>query len=73
MGKKIYLLYIVLAAIMVGCTGNSDTKDGKQSVFSAGFDQTMHEADSLYNSMQFRDALRPLPATARQQGGQGRQ
>ena len=43
---------------IVGCTGCGDTKNAAQSgsPFNADFAQTMAEADSLYNNMQFRDA-----------------
>ena len=53
MKQKIYVLCIVISAIMmVGCTGG-DTNNEAQV---GDFDQTMHVADSLYNSMEFRNA-----------------
>ena len=43
---------------IVGCTGCGDTKNAAQSdsALNADFAQTMAEADSLHNNMQFRDA-----------------
>ena len=52
MKQKIYILFIISAILMVGCTGG-DTNNEAQV---GDFDQTMHVADSLYNSMEFRDA-----------------
>ena len=41
---------------MMGCTDSGDQKDETGDSSSAGFDQTMSVADSLFNCMQFRDA-----------------
>lgn len=63
--KYRWCFYLIVVVLMTGCTGCGDTKDAAadgsypangQNVLHAGFDQTMHVADSLYNSMQFRDA-----------------
>ena len=48
------LIFVAVAALTAGC---SECSDG--TVVDAGladFEQTMHVADSLYSSMQFRDA-----------------
>ena len=47
-----------LVITIVGCTGCGDTKNAAQSdsALNADFAQTMAEADSLHNNMQFRDA-----------------
>ena len=56
MNRKQYIIYIVLSALMVSCTG-SKTKDAVAgSLHQGGFEQAMKRADSLYNHMQFRDA-----------------
>lgn len=56
MNRKLYIIYIVLSALMVSCTG-SKTKDAVAgSLHQGGFEQAMERADSLYNHMQFRDA-----------------
>ena len=57
MRKSLYLfIYIVTAALMTGCAGCDDTEEADGRQLDAGFGQTMGVADSLYNSMQFRDA-----------------
>ena len=48
---------IAVVTLTIGCSGCSDTKDGTAGdAGRADFDQRMSVADSLYNSMQFRDA-----------------
>ena len=50
-------LYLIMVALMIGITGcidATDTKDAAQT--GKDFAKIMHEADSLYNSMHFRDA-----------------
>ena len=44
---------MAVAVLATGCAGCADTKG---EAGNADFDQTMSVADSLYNSMQFRDA-----------------
>ena len=53
MRQRLHLIILLVAAILVGCTGSSDTKSEAQV---GDFDQVMHQADSLYNSMEFRTA-----------------
>ena len=53
MRRRLHLIILLVAAILVGCTGSSDTKSEAQV---GDFDQVMHQADSLYNSMEFRTA-----------------
>jgi AraC-like DNA-binding protein len=48
----------MIAALMTGCASNGDQKDATGRSLDAGFNQTMSVADSLYNSMQFRDAYK---------------
>jgi len=50
------ILYLAVLTMMVGCTGTSDTKNEAQASKEFSFDKTMHVADSLYNSMEFRTA-----------------
>ena len=45
----------MIAALLTGCAGDDGTKEATGRSQGAGFDQTMAEADSLYNCMQFRD------------------
>jgi len=58
MKQTLNLVILLLAALVAGCTSNNGDKNQMQAGndASGGFDQTMHVADSLYNSMQFRDA-----------------
>ena len=51
---RLHLSILLLAAIAVGCSSNADKQQAPASTTS--FDRTMHEADSLYNSMHFREA-----------------
>lgn len=57
MKLTIRLILIWMAVLLMGCSGDS-AKNGAQqgNVVAGGYDQTMHTADSLYNSMQFREA-----------------
>ena len=51
------VIFIAVTILTVGCSGCSDQKDGAAgNAGMADFDQTMRVADSLFNSMQFRDA-----------------
>jgi len=57
MRKSLHLfIYIVTAALMTGCAGCDDKKETGGRQLDAGFGQAISAADSLYNSMQFRDA-----------------
>ena len=56
MKHSLYLLYIMIAALIIGCADSDDKKESKDRSNDAGFYQTMSVADSLYNCMQFRDA-----------------
>lgn len=56
MREKVHLIYFIALAIILGCASCGDKKDAANSAMNSDFDQTMHVADSLYNSMQFRDA-----------------
>jgi tetratricopeptide (TPR) repeat protein len=47
---------MAVAVLATGCAGCADTKGGAGEADTAEFDQTMRAADSLHNSMQFRDA-----------------
>ncbi len=48
---------MAVAALTTGCAGCADEKDGTAGDAGlADFEQTMRVADSLYSSMQFRDA-----------------
>ena len=53
-----YIIVVITVLSIVGCTGSGDTKNAAQSdsPLNADFAQTIAEADSLYNNMQFRDA-----------------
>ena len=57
MKLTIQLILIWMAVLLMGCSGDS-AKNGAQQgdALAGGYDQTMHTADSLYNSMQFREA-----------------
>ena len=48
----------MIAALLTGCAGGDGTGEATGRSQGAGFDQTMAEADSLYNCMQFRDAYK---------------
>ena len=53
----IYIIVVITVLSIVGCTGCGDTKDGVAGdAGRADFEQRMSVADSLFNSMQFRDA-----------------
>ena len=57
MKRIVYILYIVVVAMIESCAGCGNTKDGAAgNAGNADFEQTMRVADSLYSSMQFRDA-----------------
>ena len=57
MKRILYILYIVVMAMIVSCSGCGNTKDGTAGDAGlADFEQRMRVADSLYSSMQFRDA-----------------
>ena len=58
MRQSIYLLILMITALITGCTGSSDTQGTAGQTIDAGYDQTMRQADSLYNCMQFRDAYK---------------
>lgn len=51
---RIYLSLFVLMVIITGCKNNKDAQQTPAARDS--FDFTMHEADSLYNNMNFREA-----------------
>ena len=48
------LIFVAVATLTVGCSEYSDGAAGDAGL--AGFEQRMRVADSLFNSMQFRDA-----------------
>ncbi len=48
------LIFVAVATLTVGCSEYSDGTAGDAGL--AGFEQRMRVADSLFNSMQFRDA-----------------
>ena len=49
----------MIAALMIGITGCTDSGDTQDAALAdKGFDEAMAMADSLYNSMQFRDAYK---------------
>lgn len=51
------LLYLIVAALIVGCTRSGNTKEAvDDNLINAEFDQAIVVADSLYSHMQFRDA-----------------
>ena len=52
MKQRLHFIILLVVAILVGCTGG-DTKNEEQV---GDFNQIMHQADSLYNSMEFRTA-----------------
>ena len=52
MKQRLHIIILLVVAILVGCTGG-DTKNEEQV---GDFNQIMHQADSLYNSMEFRTA-----------------
>ena len=52
MKQRLHIVILLVVAILVGCTGG-DTKNEEQV---GDFNQIMHQADSLYNSMEFRTA-----------------
>ena len=56
MKQALYIIYIVVSALMISCTG-CDIKDAAvENSTEGGFEQALERADSLYNHMQFRDA-----------------
>lgn len=52
MRQRLHIIILLVAAILVGCSVG-DTKNEEQV---GDFNQIMHQADSLYNSMEFRTA-----------------
>ena len=57
MRKILNNLYLIILALIVGCTDSGDTKDGAAgNSGNADFERRMRVADSLFNGMQFRDA-----------------
>ena len=52
MKQRLHIIILLVAAILVGCSVG-DTKNEEQV---GDFNQIMHQADSLYNSMEFRTA-----------------
>ena len=56
MKQAIHLIIFIGAVLMMGCSGGGGTKNGTSDSANNGFDQTMRTADSLYNTMQFRNA-----------------
>ena len=52
MRQRLNIIILLVAAILVGCSVG-DTKNDEQV---GDFNQIMHQADSLYNSMEFRTA-----------------
>ena len=46
----------MIVTLMTGCTSSDGPKEATGRSHDAGFDQAMGVVDSLYNSMQFRDA-----------------
>ena len=59
MRPRLYLLFLMIAALLTGCVGGDGTKEAADGhSLNAAFDQTMAVADSLYNCMQFRDAYK---------------
>ena len=56
MKQTLSLLYLIIAVLLTGCAGSDGTKEEAGRPQDIQFDQTMREADSLYNCMQFRDA-----------------
>ncbi|MBO7099438.1 MAG: helix-turn-helix transcriptional regulator [Bacteroidaceae bacterium] len=52
-----FIIYVGFLVLMTGCTGSANPDDTvTDGSNQAGFAQIMNKADSLYNSMQFRDA-----------------
>ena len=58
MRQVFYLLFLVIAVLVIGCAGSDGPKDTTGRSLDIGFEQTMGVADSLYNCMQFRDAYK---------------
>ena len=58
MRQILYILFLMIAILMTGCTGSGDPEDATGRSHDAAFDQVMDVADSLYNNMQFRDAYK---------------
>ena len=56
MKQTLSILYLIIAVLLTGCAGSDGTKEAAGRPQDIQFDQTMREADSLYNCMQFRDA-----------------
>lgn len=52
MKQRLHIIILLVAVILVGCSVG-DTKNEEQV---GDFNQIMHQADSLYNSMEFRTA-----------------
>ena len=53
MRQRLHLILFIVVVFMTGCSGEAKETQTNEA---SPFDQTMREADSLYNSMQFRDA-----------------
>ena len=59
MQHRLNNLDLIMAALMIGITGCTDTTNTQDAAQTdKSFDQTMAVADSLYNCMQFRDAYK---------------
>lgn len=59
MRHRLNHLYLILAALMIGITGCTDTGDTQDAAQTdKDFAKTIGIADSLYNCMQFRDAYK---------------
>ena len=59
MQNKLNNLYLILAALMIGITGCTNTADTQDAALAEkDFAKTMNVADSLYSCMQFRDAYK---------------
>ena len=56
--RYIYIIGMVAVLAIVGCTESGGTKGAAGGSQDAGFAKTKGVADSLYNSMQFRDAYK---------------
>lgn len=52
MKQRLHIIILLVVAILVGSTGG----DTKNEELVGDFNQIMHQADSLYNSMEFRTA-----------------
>lgn len=58
MQYSLYLFFLMLPALMIGCSGSVGSKEATGNSDDATFDQAMGVADSLYSCMQFRDAYK---------------